>query len=960
MAGDDSLRISDIKDKRLQELAKTFDKGGKKGILEGQELINFNKAKANYKPNTIVVKIKDVKVLKTPGTVLNTRNILTVIENYEKDNQGKTLLGDFMKDDRFTRTERKNGAIKTFEILYNKVLTGAKTDFQKQELLALKERFNKVVTEEMDDSWFEWGISTSEANEIVEKMQKMYTETSEELAHEIYDHADDNHFSYADKDFRYLLNSVDKGNAISVAQKVKNYKNNTGHESLLQILAQEYTMPFSDEQKAEKKAQIKHFVNSYFEAAAGYANSSYKKEADKLLNNILNSSDTGNNLMTSDIKKLDSLMDTLIINKPTDIADKLYKIINDNSFAFSRTDVKVLMDKINNSNINEVLEEFKKNGEKKSLLTMIDEEWGDDEIRKAYINKIVKTQLQASGLAKNKEIVEHVNASLKNESVADAELLMSVLGKNKDINYMSKTLFNSLSKDKNNIDKQAIQYLLDGINKNNVMQFMETFNKLSKGKPITQYLQEKGNARANEYILSITDSILEAHEAKFQDEEFSSTFGLLKTDVKDYIRKNISDKDDITRVVNSFLPASSDNIAKTIEDIADDKTHAPEDVSFKLWIAKIDKSNAREVIKAYQEKFDGETPINAIIEEYGSDVGTRQSQILHILSSLVGEIGEDKVNPGNIADFNARLESELFGYLPASADKLNNLLAAVSAGIPEKGQTIDNANADVTKLTNIRPQIAELSLGEKYGNFSWQYSNLKDIKSMDDISKLTGLSVEYLNEMKITEGVRTTAYKCSSNKRTIGIGHNFHNTKGEERKYLDSKELTESEIYQILAYDLVKAINKLQNNRNIDTSKLTQGQFEALVDVSFNAPGYMNTLCEKTNAAIEIQETSGEKKAQKAFDEAAYEFNQQYSNAKIASGLCKRRIRNILRYSGVDSFKDLPADSEARKRVTILAKNGYNASSMLKKGKYTADICKILGITEEEFNALKYPKGYKS
>ena len=47
MAGNDSLRISDIKDKRLQELAKTFDKGGKKGILEGQELINFNKAKAN-------------------------------------------------------------------------------------------------------------------------------------------------------------------------------------------------------------------------------------------------------------------------------------------------------------------------------------------------------------------------------------------------------------------------------------------------------------------------------------------------------------------------------------------------------------------------------------------------------------------------------------------------------------------------------------------------------------------------------------------------------------------------------------------------------------------------------------------------------------------------------------------------------------------------------------------------
>lgn len=38
MAGDDSLRISDIKDKRLQELAKTFDKGGKKVFLRDRNL----------------------------------------------------------------------------------------------------------------------------------------------------------------------------------------------------------------------------------------------------------------------------------------------------------------------------------------------------------------------------------------------------------------------------------------------------------------------------------------------------------------------------------------------------------------------------------------------------------------------------------------------------------------------------------------------------------------------------------------------------------------------------------------------------------------------------------------------------------------------------------------------------------------------------------------------------------
>ena len=152
----------------------------------------------------------------------------------------------------------------------------------------------------------------------------------------------------------------------------------------------------------------------------------------------------------------------------------------------------------------------------------------------------------------------------------------------------------------------------------------------------------------------------------------------------------------------------------------------------------------------------------------------------------------------------------------------------------------------------------------------------------------------------------------------------------------------------------------LQNNRNIDTSKLTQGQFEALVDVSFNAPGYMKTLSEKTNAALAIRENGGDPNAQKAFDEAAYEFNQQLSNSKIAAGLCKRRIRNVLRYCGVENYHELPADSNAKKRITILALNGYNASSLLKKGIYTDEVCKILGITQEEFNALKYPKGYKS
>ncbi len=956
MGGNDSLRISSIKDKNLQALANSFDQDGKNGILEGEELINFNQTKANYKPGSTVTRIDDLNLLRAPELVLNSNNIITVIENYEKDHEDETLFGAFMKDSSIPREERKNGLQKAFEILYNKVLKATKTDFQKSELEALKTLFSSVITEELDNSWFEWGVSKSEVEEIIQKIQKLYTGSSEELAQEIYDHIDENHFSYGDKDFRYLLNSIDKGNAISVAQKVKEYPKNKDGETLLKILAQEYTAAFSKEQQDEKKAQIKNFVNYYFEAS-GFKDTPYYKEAQTLLTSITDAYDTTSNLSTTDIDKLDSIMDSLNLKQPKDIAQKLYSIMDGDSDAFGRTDTKVLLDKINSQNINEILKEFENNPEKKSLLTMIDETSGNEEIKKEYVKKIVETQLKTTKFAKDKRVNEHVKASLKNESIADTGRLMKALGRNKDVEYMSKEIFEALSRDHKNIEKEAVKYLLDGIDKNNVMKFMEEFNKLSKGIPITEFLQKNGSTRAEEYILNITDSLLDANEATFDDEEFSATFNVLKTDVETYIRKNISDKEDISRVVMSFFDATPEDITVNIENIASDKTHAPKDISFKLWVAKINSENAKEVIKFYDSKYGEESPINAIIEEHGSDIGARQSQILHVLSALVAQVGEDRVDPSILADFNTKLEGELFGMGMASAKELNSLLNKIVKSAT--GETIIEETPTVTELNNIRPDVAGLDLGKKFGSFSWQYSKLQNIDSLQEIADLTGLSVDYLEEIKETEGYRSSAYKCDSGKKTIGVGHNFHNATGKEREYLNSKSLSRSEIYQILAYDLIQSIHKLQD-KGIDTSKLTQGQFEALVDVSFNAPGYMNTLSTMTIEAIHIAEKSSKRKADAAFDEAAYQFNQQYSNSKIASGLCKRRIRNVLRFSGAANFKTMSDDSEAKKRIIILAKNGYNASSFLKKPLYIKDICDMLDISLDEFNNLEYPNGYKN
>ncbi|MCM1010584.1 MAG: hypothetical protein NC390_06890 [Fusobacterium sp.] len=908
--------------------------------------VDFSKSKSNVQQQkTIVSKILIIGALKTPEKYMNTKNILLVMDNYEKDHNGNTLIGDFIKTSDIPRDERKAGAINTFEILYKKALTGAKTEFQKQELARLKAEFNATVTDELDNSWFEWGVSNSKANEIVGQVQKMYTASSEELAHEIYDHADDNHFSYADKDFRYLLESINSGNAIEVANKVKNYDKNKNHDSLLKILNDEYTNPISNEQKPQKKAQMKNFVTSFM-TAAGYKDSPYFAEATKLLED-------------GKIDEVDSILNTMIVKQPKAIAASLYKIIDDNSYALSRTDVKILMDKLNSSNVKDIQEEFKKaSGNKTTLLQMINEEWGDDKIKKSYIEKIVKAQFDTTGLVNNKKVAEHVNASLKNETVKDTELLMASLGKNKDIGYMSKTLFNALSKDKNNVNKEYVNYLLNGVDEKNVVKFMNEFNKISGGIPITQYLQKKGDATANEHILSLTDKLLTANQAIFDNEQFSSTFGVLKSDVAKYIRDNIKDKEDITRVVNSFLNTTTRNIAKNIEDIASDKNGANDDISFKLWVSRINSKNASSVIKEFKNAYgQNKTPINAIIEERMGSVSSRQKQVLHILSSVVGELDENRVNQGIISDFVAQLEDELFTLGMASADKLNAQLDKISAGIPEKGEII--ATEEATTVDNVRPDIAKIELGEKYGKFSWQYSNLKDIKSIEDVAKFTGLSVSYLNELKISEGVKKKAYDCSADKRTIGIGHNFHYANEAEKAYLNKTELTDSEMYQILARDIVMSIGKLQQNTGIDTSKLNQGEFEALLDVSFNAPGYMNTLTQKTKNALAIRESGNTQQAQKAFDEAAYEFNQQLAKGQIAPGLCKRRVRNILRYIGVNNFNELPKDSEARKRITILALNGHSASSIIRKKDYLKDICEIMGISESEYADLTYPAGYK-
>lgn len=951
---ENSINISDLKDIALQAMARKYDVKTSNGKLEGEELLAFNK---ELKQQGIVTNIENLDVLKNPQRVLSDKNVITIVENYSKKNADTTLFGALMKNDSMSREDRKKALLAVFNIFYRSIYASTKTGAQKAELEELKTMFVQSVNEELDNSWFELTVDEDDVNDIVQKMLKMHTASSEELSGEIFDYIDNTMFSFGDDEFSYLLDSIDVGNVISVTQKFKKHPANTDNESLLRVLAQEYTL--GDGEALDKQARIKKYVVNFFQAAK-FDDTPYMEEARKLVKSILDSWDTTSNVLTGDIEKLEGLMDAVLVNKPADIAKSLYSLIDDNSYAVDRPDVRVLLDKINVSNVNDVLKVFETLGDKKSLLSMLDEEWVGDFKPKDYIKKIVLAQFNASSKSKDVKIKEHLNLALKNEKLSDVEALLDVVLVDKQTPKMlAKALFNQLRADEDNVNKEVVKYVLNSIDKDNVVKVLAEFNILSDNVPLTQFLQDNGEKSSLGYITKITNALFDANEDRFNSEAFSTSFKLKKEDLQKYVAKNITNKTDINWMVNSFLPANSKQIAQTLDDIASDKIGAVNDVVFKLWVAKINPENVTNVIQEYKELFDKNTPINVILEERGADPSTRNAQILYILSVVITRARNEniKIDESLLADFTNKLDKELFGFWPASASDLNVLLDKIL-----KNTKMDDVkpevifNPDNLKLTNVRVDVPELSFGKKVGKYSWEYENLMKISSLEDVAKFTGLRVEFLNEMIEFEGYKNTPYHCSSGKLTIGIGHNYDNASDVDKKYLngksDEKPLSEPEIYRMFAYDLTVAIHGLMKSKNIETEHLTPGEYEALVDVSFNAPGYMNDLSAGTRKGIELRKQNMVMEAARVFEETSSEFNQQYSNGSLVAGLCKRRIENVLRYMDVENFAEVQNNPNAKKRIIILLKNGKQASPFYKESIYKTELCNILGITPEKYDEL--------
>lgn len=130
-----------------------------------------------------------------------------------------------------------------------------------------------------------------------------------------------------------------------------------------------------------------------------------------------------------------------------------------------------------------------------------------------------------------------------------------------------------------------------------------------------------------------------------------------------------------------------------------------------------------------------------------------------------------------------------------------------------------------------------------------------------------------IEAIKGFEGFRAEAYKCPAGVWTIGYGHTGGVKKGQRVSPARAKELLRQDLGSAEA-----SVNKLGVAK-------TQGQFDALVDITYNC-GDMS----KSTLVRKIREGAGK-------DEITKEFMRWvHSDGKVLPGLIKRRAWDAERF----------------------------------------------------------------
>ena len=154
------------------------------------------------------------------------------------------------------------------------------------------------------------------------------------------------------------------------------------------------------------------------------------------------------------------------------------------------------------------------------------------------------------------------------------------------------------------------------------------------------------------------------------------------------------------------------------------------------------------------------------------------------------------------------------------------------------------------------------------------------------------MSAEGLALVKEFEGLRLKAYKCPANVWTIGYGHTSAAGSPEVNPGM---EITKDEAEEILKRDMVQYEAGVERLVKV---KLTQGQFDALVDFAYNAGvGALakSTLLKRVN--------------EERFDDVPAEFMKwTKGGGKELPGLVRRRRAEVKLWRGLDEAAPVSHD----------------------------------------------------
>ena len=188
-------------------------------------------------------------------------------------------------------------------------------------------------------------------------------------------------------------------------------------------------------------------------------------------------------------------------------------------------------------------------------------------------------------------------------------------------------------------------------------------------------------------------------------------------------------------------------------------------------------------------------------------------------------------------------------------------------------------------------------------------TNIKIAGTPRAVTQITGVSQEFIDNLISLEKKSRTLYDDGCGFLTIGIGHNTKAHK-DSQKYR-GRTISDTEMYSLLARDIIEAQNVVKKHLKEDFNKLTQKQKEALYSLIFNTGG-LNSSPKLIKA---IKEGKYALAAQQ-FDQVSGTVN---GKKQIMPGLIKRRFSEVAAF--VDGSK---LSSKELQQVMAKIQNIYN------------------------------------